>query len=61
MASWEDHRVIRAQGMVSVQARCSLDDALVMMHERAHVEHQTLHQIADEVLARRIRFGLSNT
>jgi len=29
-----------------------------MMHERAQVQHQTLHQIADPVLARSIQFGL---
>jgi len=60
MVNWEDHlyRVVQAQGMVSVQADCSLDNALVMMHERAQVQHRTLPQIADAVLARSIRFGL---
>jgi hypothetical protein len=60
VASWEElsYRVAGAQGMVSVQADCTLADALVMMIERAHVQHETLTQIAEDVLERRIRFGV---
>jgi len=60
MPTWEDpsYRVGKASGMVSVQADCSVDEALVLMQERAQVSHQTLSEIADDVLARRIRFGV---
>jgi hypothetical protein len=51
-------RVAQAQGMVSVQAACTVAEALVMMQERARVQHQSLGDIADGVLERRIRFGL---
>ena len=44
--------------MVSVQAGCTLDDALVMLMERASVQGQTLTEIADAVLRGLIRFGL---
>lgn len=60
MPSWEDlsYQVAQAQGMVSVQAECTVAEALVLMKERAQVQHQSRHQIADEVLDRHIRFGL---
>jgi AmiR/NasT family two-component response regulator len=60
MPTWEEvgHHVAQAQGMVSVQAECSVDQALILMVERAQVQRQTLTEIAEEVLARRIRFGL---
>jgi len=51
--------IAQAQGMVSEQAACALDDALVMMRDRAQVHHQTLTEIADDVIDRRIRFGYS--
>jgi AmiR/NasT family two-component response regulator len=59
MASWEDqlYRVAQAQGMVSVQAGCNLNDAITMMHERALVQHQSLNDIAKAVIDRSIRFG----
>ena len=50
-------RVGQASGMVSVQADCPLDEALVIMMDRASVQHQTLTQIAEGVIQRRIRFG----
>jgi AmiR/NasT family two-component response regulator len=49
--------VAQAQGMVSVQADCSLEEALELMRDRATVTHQTLDEIADAVLDRSIRFG----
>ena len=60
MATWEEvsYRVTEAQGMVSVQADCTLDEALVLMIERANVQRETLTEIAEAVLERRIRFGL---
>jgi len=59
MTTWEDqiYRVAQAQGMVSVQAECTLDEAIEMMHDRAEVQHQTLHDVARAVLARSSRFG----
>jgi hypothetical protein len=58
--TWEEFipEVAQAQGMVSVQANCTLAQALAMMHERAQIQHQTLNQVAEGVLARSIRFGL---
>ena len=51
------YRVSQAQGMVSVQTECTLNEALVIMQERAVIHHQTLADIADAVLEHRIRFG----
>jgi len=51
-------QVHQASGMVATQAGCSFDDALVLMHDRAATEGQTLDQIARAVLERSIRFGV---
>jgi len=61
MPTWEEliPEVAHAVGIVSVQANCTLAEALALMHDRAEIRHQTLHQVADAVLARSIRFGLS--
>jgi AmiR/NasT family two-component response regulator len=50
-------RVAQAMGMVSVQADCTVDEALLLIHDRAIVEGMTMHEIASQVVARRIRFG----
>jgi AmiR/NasT family two-component response regulator len=50
-------RLAQAQGIVSAQAGCSLDEALQIMRERAQVEHRTVTEIADAVLDRTISFG----
>jgi len=50
-------RVRQAQGMVSVQAACSMDDALAMMRDRATVSLHTLDEIASLVIDLKIRFG----
>jgi AmiR/NasT family two-component response regulator len=50
-------KVTQASGMVSVQAACSVDEALALMRDRATVQRQTMDQIAEAVLDRRIRFG----
>jgi hypothetical protein len=50
-------RVSQASGMVSVQAECTLVEALVLMKERAQVTGRTLTEIADATLDRSIRFG----
>jgi hypothetical protein len=49
-------KVAQAQGVVSVQADCTLDEALRMLVERAQVSHQSLSQIASDVVAHRIWF-----
>jgi hypothetical protein len=43
--------------MVSVQAQCTVEAALVLLKERALVSGQTLSEIAAGTVARRIRFG----
>ena len=60
MPSSEDvtYRVSQASGMVSVQADCTLGAALVLMKERAQVQHQSLTEVAAAVVERRIRFGV---
>jgi len=53
-------RLARAQGIVSGQAGCSLDEALQIMRERAQVEHRTVNQVADGVLDRTLSFGAAD-
>jgi len=59
MPVWEHRspKVIQAAGMVSVQADCTLDEAIGFMEDRALIQHQTREQIAEAVVARQIRFG----
>lgn len=52
-----DARVDQAQGMVRVQADCTLDEALRLMIDRGRVSHLSLDAIADGVVERLIRFG----
>jgi hypothetical protein len=49
--------IAQAQGMVSVQAECTLPEALALMRDRAIVTHQTLDEVAVAVIDRAIRFG----
>jgi AmiR/NasT family two-component response regulator len=57
MTPWDrTAQVAQAQGVVSVQADCTIDEALRLLLERAHVSHQTLSQIARDVVAHRIWF-----
>ena len=49
--------VLQAQGMVSVQAVCTLSEALDLMRDRATVEGQSLNEIAAAVLDCSMRFG----
>ena len=51
-------QVHQASGIVATQAVCSFDDAIVLTHDRAATEDQTLDQIAHAVLDRSIRFGV---
>ncbi len=60
MATWEElgYRVQQAASTDSVQVECTIDDALVMLMERASVQRQTLTEIADGVIRGQIRFGI---
>jgi AmiR/NasT family two-component response regulator len=49
-------KLAQAQGVVSVQADCTVDEALRMLLERAQVSHRSLTQIANDVVAHRIWF-----
>jgi AmiR/NasT family two-component response regulator len=50
-------KLAQAQGIVTVQADCTFDDALRMMEHRAQISHRSLSQIADAVVAHRIWFA----
>ncbi len=50
-------RLAQAMGMVSVQADCSLDDALTLINDRASVTGRTPYEVAGAVVVRSIRFG----
>jgi hypothetical protein len=52
-----DPRVSQASGMVSVQAECSVADALELMRARARATDETLLEIANAVVERRTRFA----
>jgi len=43
--------------MVSVQAGCSVDEALALMKDRALIEHLTLWMLAAAILEHVIRFN----
>jgi AmiR/NasT family two-component response regulator len=47
----------QAMGMVSVQADCTLDEALTLINERAWVSRHTVYEVAAAVVDRAIRFG----
>jgi hypothetical protein len=49
-------RVAQAQGMVSVQVPCTLDEALLLLNARARTGDQTVEQVATAVVAGDIRF-----
>ena len=50
-------RVAQASGMVSVQADCTVAEAVVLMETRAVATYATLDSIADAVLSREYHFG----
>lgn len=50
-------RVFQAQGMVSVQAGCTVDEALAQMTDRARESGVSLDAIASAIIERRIRFS----
>lgn len=49
--------VLQASGMASVQARCTPDEALVLMEARASETHLTLAEIAAGIVDRSITFA----
>jgi AmiR/NasT family two-component response regulator len=48
--------VAHASGMISEQAECSLEDALVRMQERAQSTGRTVEEIAKAVVEGRLQF-----
>jgi hypothetical protein len=50
-------KLAQAQGRVSVQANCSMAEALALMQERADETKHTLDDIADAVGQHRIWFS----
>ena len=49
--------IAQACGMVSVQADCTVEEALVLMNARAESDHTTLHTVALDVLDGDINFA----
>ena len=52
-----DRRIAQASGMVSVQAECTVEEALVRIEECAQSMSQSVRQVADAVVERRLRFA----
>ena len=54
-----DHseRVNQAVEKIREQADCTMEEAFVLMHERATMSGMTMEEIMDSVVAGRIRFG----
>jgi AmiR/NasT family two-component response regulator len=46
----------QAMGMVSAQAACTLDEAFVLICDRASVRHCSVYEIATAVIDHTIRF-----
>jgi hypothetical protein len=59
MPTWEQRSkfVIQAAGMVSVQAGCTLDEAVELMNDRAIVDGISREEVAGAVIRREMRFG----
>ena len=58
ISPWErTAKVAQAQGRVSVQADCTIDQALVLMQDRAVETDHRLIDIADAVVKHQIWFG----
>jgi AmiR/NasT family two-component response regulator len=52
--------VYQAQGIVSVQAKCSLDRALAFMQEMAEATDSPLQEIAEEIISGHVHFRPRN-
>ena len=50
------YRIAQASGMVSIQADCTPDQALVLMTERAAETRQSMKELALAVVERKTRF-----
>jgi len=48
--------VAQAQGMVSVQVPCTLDEALLILSARARSDERSVDQVASAVVAGELRF-----
>jgi hypothetical protein len=48
--------VAQAQGMISVQVSCTLDEALLLLNARARTDEQSVQRVACAVVAGEIRF-----
>ena len=59
MAPSHDHgpQVNQAAGMVSVQADCTIDEALEMLKARALVSGRSLEDVAEATVQHLLRFG----
>jgi len=49
-------KVAQAQGMISVQVPCTLDEALLILSARARTDERSVEQVASAVVAGEIRF-----
>ena len=49
-------RVLQAQGIVSVQARCGMAQAIILMTDKAEATATTIDELAEQVLNRSMRF-----
>jgi len=56
-SAMDDPVVNQAAGMISVQADCTLSEALALLQERALVSGQSVYEIAIATVERRARFG----
>ena len=52
-----DPRVSQASGMVSVQAKCTIAEALQLLRDRALVSGKSVNEIAEATVERHISFG----
>jgi hypothetical protein len=61
--TWEQRSdiVTQAAGMVSVQADCTLDEAIELIENRAALNGKTREETATAIIEREIRFGLMTT
>jgi hypothetical protein len=51
-------RMGEASGMVSIQAHCSVTEAIALMRRRAEISGATLDEVVIAVVDRSIRFGV---
>jgi hypothetical protein len=58
VAGWREICLVaQAQGIITGQAECSLEDALAMIADRAQVSHCSAEEIAGATVNGRIRFN----